>query len=214
MSAAWKRLLDVVVAAIGLVALSPLLLLLGGLVAATSRGGPFFRQVRVGRNRRPFRLVKFRSMTVRRGSELGSFDAGSTARVTAVGRFLRRTKLDELPQLWNVLVGDMSLVGPRPEVPAWTEVHRDRWDRVLSVRPGITDPASIEFRDEESILSASDDPEACYRDEILPRKLDLAEAYVRNRSFGGDLAIVMRTLIAVIGLGTGSDAPDRRQSPR
>lgn len=212
MSAAFKRVLDVVVATLGLLALSPLLLVLGVAVAATSPGGPFFRQTRVGRDRRPFRLVKFRSMTVQRGSELGSFDAGSTARVTAVGRFLRRTKLDELPQLWNVLVGDMSLVGPRPEVPAWTEVHPDRWDRVLSVRPGITDPASIEFRDEESILAASDDPEACYRDEILPRKLDLAEAYVRNRSFGGDLAILIRTLTAVIGVGTGSAAPDRRQS--
>lgn len=204
-----KRLFDVVVAAAGLVVLAPLLLLVAISVATTSRGGPFFRQVRVGRNRCPFRLVKFRSMTVRTGSEAGSFDAGSTLRVTAVGRVLRRTKLDELPQLWNVLAGDMSLVGPRPEVSSWTEVHRDRWDRVLTVRPGITDPASIEFRDEESILAASDDPEACYRDRILPRKLDLAEAYVRNRSFAGDLAIIARTIAAVAGFGTGSRTTDR-----
>ena len=194
--------------------LSPLLLLLAVLVAATSPGGPFFRQLRVGRDRRPFRVVKFRSMSVRRGTEEGSFDAGDTARVTTVGRLLRRTKLDELPQLWNVLVGDMSLVGPRPEIPAWTEVHRERWDVVLSVRPGITDPASIEFRDEESILAASADPEACYRDEILPRKLALSEAYVRDRSLAGDLAVVLRTLAAIVGAGTGSGKPDRRQSPR
>ena len=195
--------------ATGLVLLLPLLVLLAIVVAATSPGGAFFRQVRVGRDRRPFRLVKFRSMTVRRGSEAGSFDAGSTARVTSIGRLIRRTKLDELPQLWNVLVGDMSLVGPRPEVPSWTEVHRERWDRVLSVRPGITDPASIEFRDEESILAASEDPEACYRDEILPRKLDLAEAYVRNRSLAGDLAIIMRTMAAIVGGGTGTRASNR-----
>lgn len=209
-----KRLLDIVVAAAGLLVLSPLLLLLAVLVAATSPGGPFFRQLRVGRDRRPFRVVKFRSMSVRRGTEEGSFDAGDTARVTTVGRLLRRTKLDELPQLWNVLVGDMSLVGPRPEIPAWTEVHRERWDVVLSVRPGITDPASIEFRDEESILAASADPEACYRDEILPRKLALSEAYVRDRSLAGDLAVVLRTLAAIVGAGTGSGKLDRRQSSR
>jgi lipopolysaccharide/colanic/teichoic acid biosynthesis glycosyltransferase len=196
-----KRLLDLMVAATALVLLSPLLIGIAIAVAATSPGGPFFRQVRVGRDRRPFRLVKFRSMTVRAGSEDGSFDAGDGSRVTGIGRFLRRTKLDELPQLWNVLVGEMSLVGPRPEVPAWTEVHRDRWDLVLSVRPGITDPASIEFRDEESILAASPDPEACYRDEILPRKLSLAEAYVRDRSALGDLRVLVRTLAVLGGIG-------------
>jgi len=196
-----KRLVDLGVAATALVLLSPLLIAIAGAVAATSRGGPFFRQVRVGRDRRPFRLVKFRSMTVRAGSEDGSFDAGDGSRVTRIGRFLRRTKLDELPQLWNVLVGEMSLVGPRPEVPAWTEVHRDRWDLVLSIRPGITDPASIAFRDEESILAASPDPEACYRDEILPRKLDLAAEYVRHRSLLGDLGILVRTLAALGGSG-------------
>lgn len=209
-----KRLIDIVFAGLGLVVLSPILVLLAIAVAVTSPGGAFFRQTRVGRDRRPFRLVKFRSMTVRRGSEDGSFDAGSTARVTPIGRVLRRTKLDELPQLWNVLIGDMSLVGPRPEVPGWTEVHRDRWDRVLSVRPGITDPASIEFRDEESILAASDDPERCYRDEILPRKLDLAEAYVRSRSVLGDLSIIVRTAAAIVGTGTGSSDRDRRESRR
>jgi lipopolysaccharide/colanic/teichoic acid biosynthesis glycosyltransferase len=213
-----KRLLDIAVSVVALVALSPLLVVLAVVVAVTSPGGAFFRQTRVGRNRRPFRLLKFRSMAVRAGSEAGSFDAGDASRVTAIGRILRKSKLDELPQLWNVLVGDMSLVGPRPEVPGWTEVHRDRWDVVLSVRPGITDPASIEFRDEESILAAAADPEACYRDEILPRKLDLAESYVRNRSLLGDLGILAATVAAVAGVrspraDTGCGAAESGECP-
>jgi lipopolysaccharide/colanic/teichoic acid biosynthesis glycosyltransferase len=205
-----KRLVDILVSAAGLILLLPVLVVLAIAVAGTSPGGAFFRQRRVGRNRRPFRLLKFRSMAVRRGSEAGSFDAGDASRVTPIGRLLRKSKLDELPQLWNVLVGDMSLVGPRPEVPDWTEVHPDRWDVVLSVRPGITDPASIEFRDEESILAAADDPHACYRDEILPRKLALSEAYVRDRSFTGDLGIMLRTVAAVVGFGSRGPETEAR----
>ena len=207
-----KRCLDIIVSAVGAIILAPLLLIITVLVGITSRGGPFFRQTRVGRNRRPFRILKFRTMAVRPDAVSGSFDAGDRSRVTRIGGVLRRTKLDELPQLWNVLVGDMSLVGPRPEVPKWTEVHRTRWDRVLSVRPGLTDPASIRYRDEESILAASDDPESTYRDEILPRKLDLAEAYVRERSFLGDLTLLFATARAVLGPRTGFPTPDGRES--
>lgn len=137
-------------------------------------------------------------MTNLAGAEKGSFDAGSSRRVTNVGRILRRTKMDELPQLWNVLKGDMSLVGPRPEVRKWVEVYPERWSEVLTVRPGITDPASIVFRHEEEILARSENPEAAYRDEILPRKLDLYQQYVRTRSFGGDLLILMKTLVALL----------------
>ena len=209
-----KRCFDIIVSAVGAIILAPLLLIITVLVAITSRGGPFFRQTRVGRNRRPFWILKFRTMAVRPDAVSGSFDAGDRSRVTRIGGVLRRTKLDELPQLWNVLVGDMSLVGPRPEVPKWTEVHRTRWDRVLSVRPGLTDPASIRYRDEESILAASDDPESTYRDEILPRKLDLAEAYVRDHSFLEDLKLLFRTVRAVLGPGTGSGTPDGRESPQ
>lgn len=202
-----KRLLDIAAATVGLLLLSPLLLVIGVMVTAGSRGGPLFRQVRVGRHRRCFRVMKFRTMTVRAGTEAGGFEAGDTRRVTSVGRVLRRTKLDELPQLWNVLVGDMSLVGPRPEVPSWTEVHRTRWDAVLSVRPGITDPASIEFRNEEAILAAAEDPEACYRDVILPRKLELAERYVRKRTMWGDLGILLRTFTGLLGIGSRPGFP-------
>lgn len=186
-----------------LVLLAPLLLLLILAVSTTSRGGPFFRQVRVGRHGRRFQIVKFRSMRRDPTSQADGFEPGATHRITAIGRILRATKLDELPQLWNVLRGEMSLVGPRPEVPRWTEVHPGRWEIVLSVRPGVTDPASLAFRHEERLLAAADDPEAAYRDEILPRKLELSERYVRERSFAGDLGILLRTAAAVF-------APTRR----
>ena len=203
-----KRCFDIVMSGASLLLLTPLLMTLAIVVALTSRGGPFFRQVRVGRHRRSFRILKFRTMTVRPDAADGTFDAGDRSRVTSVGRFLRKTKLDELPQLWNVLVGDMSLVGPRPEIPAWTEVYRERWDRVLSVRPGLTDPASLMFRHEEELLAAAENPETTYRDEILPRKLELAERYVRDRSFLGDLTLLSATAWAVLSPETGSRGPD------
>jgi lipopolysaccharide/colanic/teichoic acid biosynthesis glycosyltransferase len=118
--------------------------------------------------------------------------------VTGVGRFLRKTKLDELPQLWNVLFGEMSLVGPRPEVRAWVGAYPERWAVVHRVRPGITDPASIEFRNEEELLSVAVNPDAYYRDVILPRKLDLYEEYIRSRTLSGDIGIVFRTVAAVL----------------
>ncbi len=194
-----KRLMDMAGALVGLVALSPLLALLWLAVVAESGLPGLFRQRRAGRGGRDFVLFKFRTMTVRRGTEQGSFDAGSSARVTRVGRFLRQTKLDELPQLWNVLKGEMTLVGPRPEVRKWVEACPEQWARVLTVRHGITDPASIEFRNEEEILAKSDDPERAYREEILPRKLDLYEEYVATRSFWRDVGIVLRTVRAVVG---------------
>lgn len=203
-----KRIFDVIVSAVVLLMATPLLLGIGILVTTTSPGGPFFRQTRIGRHRRPFKILKFRTMTVHHAAAAGSFDAGDRSRVTRIGRPLRRTKMDELPQLWNVLVGDMSLVGPRPEVPKWTEVHRARWDRVLSVRPGITDPGSLEFRDEERTLAESKDPETLYRDVVLPRKLDLAEEYVRDRSFAGDLMLLIATARAVLAVRTGSRHSD------
>ena len=209
-----RRVIDLALSASALVLISPLLLVIGALVACTSPGGPLFRQTRVGRYRRPFTLLKFRSMSVHPGTEEGSFDPGDHRRVAGVGRVLRRFKLDELPQLWNVLVGDMSLVGPRPEVPEWTEIHPEEWDVVLSVRPGLTDPASLEFRHEETLLARSDDPRALYRDVILPRKLELSGHYVRHRTMGGDMALLLRTVLALPGRPTGSRVPDPGQSDR
>jgi lipopolysaccharide/colanic/teichoic acid biosynthesis glycosyltransferase len=136
-------------------------------------------------------------MTVRRDSERGIFDPGDKSRYTRTGRFLRATKLDEFPQFWNVLAGDMSVVGPRPEVRQWVNVYPERWKTVLSVKPGITDPASIEFRNEETILANSKDPVQTYRDIILPRKLDLYERYVARNSLMGDIGIVLKTFLAL-----------------
>lgn len=193
-----KRMFDILASGVGLAVAFPILALIGAAVAFSDGFPVLFRQKRVGRGGRDFVLLKFRSMTVRKGSEQGSFDAGSVARVTPVGRMLRKTKLDELPQLWNVLRGDMSLVGPRPEVRKWVDVYPERWARVLAVRPGITDPASIVYRNEEEILAKSPDPEKTYRAEILPRKLDLYEEYVRTRTFWGDVGILAKTLWVVV----------------
>ncbi len=193
-----KRAFDVVVSACALVTLAPMLLLIGLIVLCTSPGGALFTQQRVGRFGRRFRIMKFRTMRRLSGDEQGQFDLGSVSRVTKVGAVLRATKLDELPQLLNVLAGQMSIVGPRPEVPDWTTVYPERWKTVHTVRPGITDLASIEFRDEESLLACAPDPKAAYRSTVLPRKLDLAERYIASRTFVGDILIILRTVIAVV----------------
>jgi len=193
-----KRLFDILAAGFGLLLLSPLLLLLSVAVVADSGFPVFFRQERAGRGGRGFRLAKFRTMSISKDAERGAFEAGSTRRVTRVGRLLRKTKLDELLQLWNVLTGDMSLVGPRPEVRKWVDAYPERWVCVHAVRPGITDPASILYRNEEELLAAAADPERLYREEILPRKLACYEAYIATRSFWGDIVLILRTLWVVI----------------
>ena len=200
-----KRCLDCLAAAAGLAIAGPLVLFVALMVRLSSDGPVFFRQVRVGRNGREFLLYKFRTMRVARGAEKGSFDAGDASRVTPLGKVLRKWKLDELPQLWNVLAGDMSLVGPRPEVRRWVDAYPERWSRVLTVRPGITDPASIAYRNEEELLARSPDPERTYREVILPHKLSLYEAYVQGRSFSGDVKILFKTLRAVAGLGDSGE---------
>jgi lipopolysaccharide/colanic/teichoic acid biosynthesis glycosyltransferase len=217
-----KRTFDLVLAILSLLLLLPLLVLIAAVVRLSSPGPVLFRQVRVGRDGRDFVLLKFRTMTVRAGSEAGSFDAGDTSRVTAVGAFLRATKLDELPQFWNVVRGEMSLVGPRPEVRTWVQVDPGRWSTVHSVKPGITDPASLVYRHEERILASDPDPETTYKEQILPRKLDLYEDYVRTRTFAGDLGILWRTGVAVVGgllreavcrPSIDADPPDDRLRP-
>jgi len=137
-------------------------------------------------------------MRVITGTSAGSFDAGDSSRITKIGSFLRRTKLDELPQLWNVLIGDMSFVGPRPEVRKWVETYPERWAKVLTVKPGITDPASIYYRNEEELLTQAADPAAFYRDHILPHKLDLYEEYVQTRTFWRDILLILKTISSVL----------------
>ena len=183
-----------ILAAAGLAALSPLLMLLAAAVWIDSGRPVLFRHRRVGQQGRPFELLKFRSMVVNHGGP--EITRSGEARITRVGRFLRRWKLDELPQLVNVLRGEMSLVGPRPEVPGYVDPDDPLWRRVLRARPGITDPASVEFRNEEELLAGVEDLDGYYRKVLLPRKLELSAAYLERRSFGSDVAVLFSTVAA------------------
>lgn len=194
-----KRAFDILFALALLLLLLPMLLLFALAVAITSPGGALFRQKRVGRGGMPFRLLKFRTM--RPGSEAkGQLTIGGRdPRITGVGYFLRKTKLDELPQLWNVLKGDMSVVGPRPEVPKYVALYSAEQREVLSVRPGITGMASIHYIDENELLARSSDPQRAYVEEVMPAKLALDLRYVRERSFLLDLRIIFATVGKVFG---------------
>lgn len=194
-----KRTFDLVFALVLLLALLPVLVAFALAVALTSPGGAFFRQVRVGRGGRDFKLLKFRSM--RPGSEAqGQLTIGGRdPRITTVGYFLRKTKLDELPQLWNVLVGDMSVVGPRPEVPRYVALYTAEQRKVLSVRPGITGMASINYIDENELLARAANPEHAYIHEVMPAKLALDLRYVQEHTFLLDLRIIIATVAKVFG---------------
>lgn len=194
-----KRAFDSVAAALALFVLLPLFVVIGLLVQVGSPGGAFFRQTRVGRAGRTFRLLKFRSM--RPGSEaLGQITVGGRdPRITAIGHFLRKSKMDELPQLINVLMGHMSLVGPRPEVPKYVALYTAEQRQVLTVRPGITSLASLAYIDENELLGRSADPERTYVEVVMPAKLALDLQYVREQSFLGDLRILFTTFAHIIG---------------
>jgi len=188
-----KRALDLVAASLGLILLSPLLLAIALAVRLDSPGPVIFRQRRVGRGFQPFEIYKFRTM-VDRAPELGRpLTAGADPRITRLGGLLRATKLDELPQLVNVLKGEMSLVGPRPEVPRYVELFRDQYAEILRVRPGITDPASLVYRDESALLGAAGDPEAEYVARILPHKIALARQYCQQQTLLADIGVILRT---------------------
>ncbi|HZS50186.1 MAG TPA: sugar transferase [Bryobacterales bacterium] len=187
-----KVLLDRMCAAAALVLLLPLWFFIAVAIAWDDGLPILFRQTRIGRGNVPFQLLKFRSMRPRVPGP--RITAGNDPRLTRVGAFLRRFKLDELPQLWNVLKGDMSLVGPRPEVPAFVDFQDPTWQTVLQVRPGITDLASLVYRNEEEILCGQNDPESYYRNEILPAKLALNMHYLRSRSLWSDLKIILITM--------------------
>ena len=197
-----KRAFDVSVAAAGLVCLLPLFCLVAVLIKLDSRGPVLFRHERVGRWFQPFLLYKFRTM-VRDAPRMGaSITCGDDPRITWVGGFLRRTKIDELPQLVNVVKGDMSIVGPRPEVRQYVERFRDDYSEILTVRPGITDPASLKFRNEATLLGTAADPIDMYLRFILPEKVSLGKQYVRGASLGTDVKLIVKTLAAVSGFGS------------
>ena len=194
-----KRLFDFTASFFGLILLAPIFVLSALWIMIDSKGPIFFRQERVGFQGINFRIHKFRTMVLNAEKKGKQITVGEDSRITTVGSFLRKYKLDELPQLIDVLVGDMSLVGPRPEVPKYIDCYSDdeKYD-VLSVKPGITDNASIEFRDENELLASSKDPEAAYISEVLPKKIALYRKYVKERSFFGDVAIIFKTIFLII----------------
>jgi lipopolysaccharide/colanic/teichoic acid biosynthesis glycosyltransferase len=190
-----KRLFDVLVSVAGLLLLSPLLVAIALWIKLDSRGPVFFRQQRVGRFGTPFHIHKFRSMREDAPLAGPQITIGADPRITRAGQFLRRTKLDELPQLLDVLAGTMSLVGPRPEVPRYVAMYPPALrDKVLSVRPGITDPASIEYRDESTLLARAADPERVYIEQVMPAKLRYAAEYVDHMSLANDVRLIGATL--------------------
>jgi lipopolysaccharide/colanic/teichoic acid biosynthesis glycosyltransferase len=201
-----KRLFDLLLATVGLIAAAPLFLLLPVVIKMNSAGPVFFVQQRMGKGGRLFSLIKFRSMTVKTANDGKDFEPGFGPRITASGKVLRKLKLDEVPQLINVLKGEMSMVGPRPEVKKYARFYAGKYADVLSVRPGLTDPASIKYRNEETIFSSCSDPEKIYATRVLPDKLEIALRYVREgMDFKNDLSILAQTVLAVLKPG---DRPD------
>ena len=194
----WKRAFDVVGSLAGLVLLSPLLLFVAACVKLSSRGPVLFTQERIGRGLRPFFIYKFRSMVADAPCQGAWITVGEDPRITRVGAILRKLKIDELPQLINVLKGEMSFVGPRPEVRKYVNLFCRDFEEILQVRPGITDLASICYCDEAAILGRAEDPEAEYARRVLPRKIRLARAYLRKGSLWFDLVLIARTLLVLI----------------
>lgn len=195
---AGKRAFDIFWTGLGLLALWPLFVVVAVLIKLDDQGPVFFRQERMGLHGKPFLMWKFRSMVVdaeKRGKQL---TIGQDPRITRVGQWLRKSKLDELPQLFNVIAGDMSLVGPRPEVRRYVELYTPEQRMVLEMKPGITDPASIRYRSESSLLAGSPDPETTYINDIMPEKIRLNLEYARNASVAGDFVVVLKTLRRIL----------------
>ena len=193
-----KRIFDIIFSSAGLLIFLPLEILIALFIFLDDRKSVFFKQKRIGLNQKPFTLYKFRSMTIKENSTNRNFDAGDLSRITRIGKLLRKTKLDELPQLLNVLIGDMSLVGPRPEVEKWVDIYPRQWAYILTVKPGITDNAAILFRNEEQILARSTNPEIFYKEIILPKKLSIYRMYVDNHSLKGDILIILYTIYSIL----------------
>lgn len=193
-----KRFFDLFFSFFGLMIFSPILLIIGILIACTSTGGVFYRQVRVGKGNMDFKIYKFRTMKVN-SDKLGLLTVGGRdPRITRIGYYLRKYKLDELPQLINVLLGDMSFVGPRPEVRKYVNLYSEEQREVLKVRPGITDLASIEYRGENDILSKQSEPNKYYIEVIMPHKLKINLEYLENRSLKKDIGVILKTFKAIM----------------
>ena len=193
-----KRAMDIVVSGGALLVLWPVLALIALAIKIDDPGPVFYRQVRVGRDGKPFRIFKFRTMIVDADKKGLQITVGRDNRITRVGAFLRKTKLDELAQLINVFTGEMSFVGPRPEVPKYVDLYTPYQRQVLLVRPGITDYASIAYRNENDLLAGAQDPERMYIDVIMPEKIELNMKYLREISPIADIRLILKTIVAVI----------------
>lgn len=193
-----KRSFDIFASAMGLLILSPILIIVSMLILFTSKGGVFFRQIRVGKNGKEFKIFKFRTMVVNAESKGMQITVGADKRITKVGKILRKTKIDELPQLINVFIGQMSFVGYRPEVPRYVAMYTDYERNVLRIKPGITDLASITYRDENEVLDNAEDPEYTYINEIMPTKLALNMEYMKKMGFWYDISLIFRTFLAIL----------------
>ncbi len=191
-----KRIFDVLMSSVGLLLLSPLFLIISIAVILESKGGIFYKQERIGKNGKPFKLLKFRSMYVGADKKGLLTVSGRDPRITRVGYFIRKTKIDELPQLINVLKGDMSLVGPRPEVAKYVNLYNDEQKQILSVRPGITDPASITFRNENDLLAQAENPEKFYIESVMPEKIRISLDYFKKSFFFTDIGIIFKTILS------------------
>ena len=193
-----KRIFDIVASGIGIIVLSPIFILIGILIKIDSRGSIFFKQKRVGKNKKIFEIYKFRTM-VSDAEKIGrQITVGDDSRITKIGKFIRKYKIDEFPQLINVLKGEMSLVGPRPEVPRYVELYDEGQQQILLVKPGITDYASIEFRNENDILGKSLNPEKEYIENIMNAKIKLNLKYINEISLITDIKIIIRTIRLII----------------
>ncbi len=193
-----KRLFDITLSLIGLTFMLPLFAIIAILIKIDSQGPVFYKHRRVGKNFKPFGVYKFRTM-VKDADKIGpQITSGGDPRITKIGRFLRKSKIDELPQLINVLKGDMSLVGPRPEVEKYVNLYKKDYQEILKVRPGITDISSVIYRDEEAVLKEQPNPDEYYKNILLPRKIQLAKKYVKNQSILLDLKIILATILKVI----------------
>lgn len=193
-----KRIFDLFFSGIGLIIISPIFMLLSLLISLDSKGGIFYKQVRIGKNMRPFKLFKFRTMYAN-SDKKGLLTVGDNDnRITRVGYYLRKYKLDELPQLINVFIGDMSFVGPRPEVEKYVKLYNNEQQKVLSVKPGITDWASIQYVNESELLARSSEPEKTYINEIMPAKLAINLEYVKQNNLLIDIKIILYTFKAIL----------------
>ncbi len=203
-----KRFMDIFLSSFALLCFFPFMLTISILIKLDSKGPVFFIHKRIGRDMEPFSLIKFRTMTTRPEKKAKEFDPGDSSRITKLGRILRKTKFDEIPELINILKGDMSIIGPRPEVESYVKIFQDDFKKILKIRPGLSDKASVKYRDEEKILALANDPAGYYLETILPDKIRLAKEYAAEITFLQDISIIMDTIKSLFNFNSYSTSHD------